>query len=69
MNKNIGGTDKYIRLAMALVIGVLFYTKLISGNVALLLGIIGVVLALTSLIGFCPLYRLLGITTCQISKK
>lgn len=32
-------------------------------------GIVGVVPLLTGLVGFCPLYRLLGLSTCPVSTK
>jgi hypothetical protein len=33
------------------------------------LGFIGAVPLLTGLIGFCPLYRVLGISTCPVPKR
>lgn len=65
MRKNMGSTDKIIRIFIALVIGVLYYTGTISGSTALVLGIFAVIFALTSLISFCPLYLPLGISTCK----
>jgi hypothetical protein len=32
-------------------------------------GIVGVVPLLTGLVGFCPLYRLLGLSTCPVSTR
>lgn len=32
-------------------------------------GIVGVVPLLTGLVGFCPLYRLVGLSTCPASTK
>ncbi|WP_396184735.1 DUF2892 domain-containing protein [Flavobacterium sp.] len=65
MKKNMGSTDKIIRILIALVIGVLYYTGTISGTTALVLGILALVFAITSLISFCPLYLPLGISTCK----
>ncbi len=60
MEKNVGGIDKVIRIVLGLVIiGLGIYFK----N---WLGLIGVVVLLTGLIGWCGLYRLLGINTCKI---
>ena len=56
MKKNMGSTDKVIRILIALIIGVLYYTGIISGTTAIVL---------TSLISFCPLYLPLGISTCK----
>ncbi|HWS59879.1 MAG TPA: DUF2892 domain-containing protein [Flavobacterium sp.] len=65
MKKNMGSTDKVIRILIALIIGVLYYTEIISGTIALVLGIFAVIFVLTSLISFCPLYLPLGISTCK----
>jgi hypothetical protein len=65
MKKNMGSTDKVIRILIALIIGVLYYTGIISGTTALVLGILALVFAITSLISFCPLYLPLGISTCK----
>ncbi len=65
MKKNMGSTDKVIRILIALIIGVLYYTEIISGTTALVLGIFAVIFVLTSLISFCPLYLPLGISTCK----
>lgn len=62
----MGGLDKAIRLGIAIVIAVLYFTNVISGTLALILGIAAGVFALTSLISFCPLYTILGINTCKV---
>lgn len=67
MKKNMGSTDKIIRIIIALAIGVLYYTGTITGTTALVLGIFAAIFAITSLISFCPLYVLFGISTCKKS--
>ena len=56
MVKNIGSTDKLIRLIIAAVIAVLYYTNFISGTVAIVLGVLAFVFVITSFLNFCPLY-------------
>lgn len=63
--KNVGTIDKVVRIAAAIFIGVLYATNTISGILAILLVIVAIVLLITSFIGFCPLYRPLGINTCR----
>ena len=63
MKKNMGSLDKTIRILLVIAIGVLYYTKVIEGTLALILGAFAVVLLLTSLISFCPLYLPFGIST------
>ena len=65
MKKNMGVTDKRIRVFIAVLLFSLYYFKVIEGT----LGMIGLGLALifviTSFISFCPLYAPFGITTCK----
>jgi hypothetical protein len=65
MKKNIGNTDKLIRLILALIIAVLYFLNVITGTLALVLGILAVVLVATSLLNFCGLYAIFGINTCK----
>lgn len=68
MVKNMGTTDKIIRLALAALVAVLYFTGNISGTTAIVLGIFAIIFALTSLVSFCPLYTLVGINTCSVRK-
>ena len=64
--KNVGTTDQLIRVAIALVLLVLGISVLSAYSVILF--ILAMILALTSLIQFCPLYKVLGINTCEYKK-
>lgn len=63
MKKNMGSTDKIIRIAIAILIAILYFTNTISGTLALVLGAFAVIFILTSFISFCPLYAPFGIST------
>ena len=63
MKKNMGTTDKAIRLLAALVIVILAFANVISGTLALILIILAAVFVLTSIFSFCPLYLPFGINT------
>jgi hypothetical protein len=63
MKKNMGTLDRIIRVALVILVAVLYFTGVISGTLAIILGILAVVFLLTSLIGFCPLYAPFGIST------
>ena len=56
MKKNIGATDRLIRVVLAIVVGVLYLTNQISGTAAIVLGLFAVTFMATSFIAFCPLY-------------
>lgn len=64
MKKNMGSTDRIIRLLLAAVITVLFFTNIISGTLGIILLVFAAVFVLTSLVSFCPLYTLIGMNTC-----
>jgi hypothetical protein len=63
MKQNMGTIDRVIRVLLAIVVLVLYLTGNISGTAAIILGIIAVIFVLTSLVGFCPLYVPLKIST------
>jgi len=65
MKKNMGTIDKSIRLMLAIVVAVLYFSEVISGTAALILGVLAIVFMLTSFISFCPLYVPFGINTCK----
>ncbi|HMP29739.1 MAG TPA: DUF2892 domain-containing protein [Saprospiraceae bacterium] len=66
MEANMGTLDKRIRLIIAAIIAVLYFAEVISGTLALVLLVLGIVFTLTSLVSFCPLYKLVGINTCKV---
>ena len=63
MKKNMGDADRAIRILVALFLVGLFYTKIITGNVGIVLLILAGVLVLTSFVSFCPLYLSFGNST------
>ena len=65
MKQNMGTIDRVIRTVLALVVAILYFTKNISGLAAIILGIFTIVFLLTSIVGFCPLYTVLGIRTTK----
>ncbi len=69
MQKNMGSTDKIIRLIIAAVIAFLYYNKTVTGTLGIVLLVLAGVFVLTSLISFCPLYKLVGLNTCPVKKK
>jgi hypothetical protein len=68
MKKNMGGTDRFIRVLVAVVLGYLYFSGTVTGTLGLILAIVGGVFILTSLVGFCPLYTLFGLNTCATKK-
>lgn len=63
MKKNMGTIDIAIRIVVALIISVLYFSNIISGTVGIILLVVAAVFILTSLLGICPLYIPLGLNT------
>lgn len=69
MKTNVGSLDRLIRLLLA---SALFYLGLFtysSTGLGISLVVAGSVLLVTALVGFCGLYRLLGIQTSQPNEQ
>lgn len=56
--------DKTIRIIIAAVVAGLYYGNIITGTLGIVLLVLAGVFVLTSLVSFCPLYTLFGISTC-----
>lgn len=63
MKKNMGTIDIVIRIVIAILFAVLYFTNVVSGTAGIILVILAVVFVATSLIGFCPLYLPFNIST------
>ena len=64
MKNNVGTTDRQVRL----VLGVLLLAfAALSSHPLHLLGLVGIVPLATAALRVCPLYSLLGISTCPAS--
>ena len=65
MKKNMGTADRIIRIVIAVVFAVLFYTQTVTGTLGFVLLGLGLVFLITSLFSFCPLYLPFGLRTCK----
>lgn len=63
MKSNMGSIDKIIRILVAILIGVLYFTGQLSGTIAIILLVVAGIFILTSFVGFCPLYAPFNIST------
>ncbi|MBK8196354.1 MAG: DUF2892 domain-containing protein [Lewinellaceae bacterium] len=64
MKKNMGSTDKIVRIILAVVFAALYFTGTVTGILGYVLLALGGIFVLTSLVGFCPIYALVGLSTC-----
>lgn len=63
MKKNMGSTDKIIRIILAVGLGLLYFTHIVTGGVGIAILVVAVIFLITSFISFCPLYSILGLTS------
>ncbi len=63
MTKNMGTIDRAVRVLIAIIVAMLYFTGQIGGVLAGVLGALSLVFVLTSLMGSCPLYLPFGINT------
>jgi len=62
--RNEGGFDRVVRVILGIILLALGLLKA-HGALGIVLDVVGVVVLLTGLTGFCALYRLIGVSTCR----
>ncbi len=68
MIRNMGTPDRVIRLIIGAALAALYFTGTIGGTLGLVLVIVAAVFFLTSLVGSCPGYLPLKMSTCKPAK-
>ena len=69
MKKNINSTDRLIRVMIAAIVAVLYFSNTISGTAGIVLMVVAGIILLTSVINFCPIYYAFGISTAKKGKQ
>lgn len=69
MKKNVGSTDKIVRFILAAVFAGLYFSGTVTGTFGYVLLALGAIFVLTSLISFCPIYAIVGMSTCPVERK
>lgn len=65
----MGSADRIIRVIIAAIFAILYFNGTVTGTLGLVLVILGAVFLLTSLVSFCPLYTIFGLSTAPKEKK
>jgi hypothetical protein len=68
MKPNMGSADRIVRVLLAVVFSILYFTGTVTGTFGVVLLVLGGVFLLTSVVSFCPLYAPFGISTCSVKK-
>ena len=69
MKKNMGTFDRTMRILLAIIMGVLFFTHTVTGTLGIVLLVLSIIFLLTSLVSFCPLYTFFGFTTGKTKQQ
>jgi len=69
MKKNMGSIDRILRVIIAAIVAVLYFSGAISGTLGIVLLVLAGIFILTGLVSFCPLYAPFGIRTCSMKEK
>jgi hypothetical protein len=67
MKKNMGTADRVIRLIVAAVAAFLYFNGTLSGTIGIVALAVAAIFTLTSMVSFCPIYRLVGLSTCPVA--
>ena len=65
MTKNMGLVDRVVRILAAVLVAVLYLTHVISGPLAVVLGVIAAVFVITGFVGTCPAYLPFKLSTLK----
>ncbi len=65
MKKNLNQIDRLTRILVALIVGVLYVLGVIKGLLATTLILLALVWTLTSCFSYCPMYKVLGLSTVK----
>ncbi|UPQ79026.1 DUF2892 domain-containing protein [Flavobacterium azooxidireducens] len=70
MKKNVGNTDRFVRVMFGIILLILFMSGAIENNLVqwIVLGV-SMILIITAFATFCPLYALVGKNTCEVKRK
>ncbi|QYA24666.1 DUF2892 domain-containing protein [Gramella sp. MT6] len=63
MKKNMGKTDKIIRLLIAVALLIIYANGMVEGTLGIIFLVLAGILVLTSMMSFCPLYSPFDIHT------
>jgi len=65
VKRNMSNLDRIIRVIIAALFAYLYFGGIVTGLLGIILVVLGVVLLLTSIVGFCPLYALFKTSTLK----
>lgn len=65
---NVGNLDKIIRGVIGVAAaGFAYFGAEIGGTLAIILYVVAAIMIVTAVVGFCPLYKIIGVSTCKVN--
>jgi hypothetical protein len=68
LSQNVGTADRVARLGLGAVLGVLLLAGIVAAPLSYLVGVLSVIMLATGALGFCPIYRVVGMRTGPIQR-
>jgi hypothetical protein len=65
---NEGSADRVIRVVLGIVLLALYFMGTVTGTLGWVALVVGIIALATGAVGFCPLYAVLGLSTCPVKK-
>jgi hypothetical protein len=70
MKKNIGNTERFVRVMFGIILLIIFMSGAITNSLwNWIILAVSLVLIITAFATFCPLYALLGKSSCEVKRK
>ena len=69
MVRNESNLDRMLRALVGALLLIGWAVGWWTGTWAVVLGVVAAILIVTAAVGFCPLYRVLGLSTCPVPQK
>ncbi len=63
---NEGTADRVIRVVVGIVLLALYFMGTVTGTLGWVALVVGIIALATGAVGFCPLYAVLGLSTCPV---
>ncbi len=64
----MGSADRTIRIVVAIVVAILYFTGTVTGVLGAVLLALGAIFLATSFVSFCPIYAIFGFSTCKVKR-
>ncbi len=65
----MGNVDRIVRLVIAAIAAFLYFNGTLTGTLGIVALVVAAIFTLTSVISFCPLYAIVGLSTCPTDSK